>query len=260
MLSRRDFLARTGMGMGALSLGALAHAQSASPLTAHAPHFAPRAKRVIHFFLNGGPSHVDTFDPKPLLEKYTDKPLPEGAHLRSERKTGAAMPSPFKFKKYGQSGLEISELFEKVASAHADDLCVIRSMKAQVPNHEPSLMLMNCGDAQMARPSMGSWITYGLGTENQNLPGFVAMSPGGYPIKETENWASGFLPGVFQGTYVDSQHTQLDKLIENIRNPRVPTGVQRKQLDLLRELNAEHRLAGREADARLEARIQSFEL
>jgi len=121
-------------------------------------------------------------------------------------------------------------------------------------------MLMNCGDAQMARPSVGSWVTYGLGTENQNLPGFVAMCPGGYPIKETENWTSAFLPGVYQGTYVDSQHTQLDKLIENIRNPRVPTNVQRKQLDLLRELNAEHRLAGREADARLEARIQSFEL
>jgi hypothetical protein len=142
----------------------------------------------------------------------------------------------------------------------ADDLCVIRSLKAQVPNHEPSLMLMNCGDAQMARPSLGSWINYGLGTENQNLPGFVAMCPGGYPIKETENWASGFLPGVYQGTYVDSQHTDLDKLIENIRNARVPLDAQRKQLDLLRELNADHRLAGRQADTRLEARIQSFEL
>ena len=262
LLTRREVLNRCGMGFGALMASTLlAGGQalaSANPLSPKRPHFAPRAKRVIHFFLNGGPSHVDTFDPKPLLEKYANKPLPEGAHLRSERKTGAAMPSPFKFKKYGQSGLEISELFEKVA-AHADDLCVIRSMKAQVPNHEPSLMLMNCGDAQMARPSMGSWITYGLGTENQNLPGFVAMCPGGYPIKEAENWRSGFLPGVYQGTYIDSQHTNLEKLIENVRNNYVTAPAQRKQLDLLHRLNAEHQQK-RAREAGLEARIQSFEL
>src|SRR5881409_2123730 len=139
-MSRREFLARAGMGMGALSLGALAQAESASPLAPRAPHFAPKAKRVIHFFLNGGPSHVDTFDPKPSLTKYDGKPLPV-VNLTTERRTGAAMGSPFEFKKYGQSGLEISSLFERTA-AHADDLCVIRSMKAQVPNHEPSLMLM----------------------------------------------------------------------------------------------------------------------
>jgi hypothetical protein len=263
LLTRREVLGRCGMGFGALMASTmLAGGQalgSANPLAPKRPHFVPRAKRVIHFFLNGGPSHVDTFDPKPLLEKYANKPLPEGAHLKSERKTGAAMPSPFKFKKYGQSGLEVSELFEKVAAAHADELCVIRSMKAQVPNHEPSLMLMNCGDAQMARPSMGSWITYGLGTENQNLPGFVAMCPGGYPIKEAENWRSGFLPGVYQGTYIDSQHTNLEKLIENVRNNYVTGPAQRKQLDLLHRLNAEHQQK-RARDAALEARIQSFEL
>jgi hypothetical protein len=226
-------------------------------MMARAPQFAPRAKRVIHFFLNGGPSHVDTFDYKPMLARYDGKPLPV-ENLKTERKTGAAMPSPYEFKRYGKSGLEISSLFERTAQ-HADDLCVIRSMKAQVPNHEPSLMLMNCGDAQMARPSVGSWVTYGLGTENQNLPGFVAMCPGGYPIKEAENWRSGFLPGVYQGTYVDSQHTELEKLIENIRNDYQTPAAQRGQLDLLRRLNQEHQRR-HARDSAVEARIQSFEL
>jgi hypothetical protein len=264
--SRRELLSRCGMGMGALGMAALlgqgpaAEADSpmgVNPLTARAPHFAGCAKRVIHFVLNGGPSHVDTCDPKPMLARYDGKPLPV-ENLKTERKTGAAMPSPFEFKRYGRSGLEVSSLFEKTAQ-HADDLCVIRSMKAQVPNHEPSLMLMNCGDAQMARPSVGSWVTYGLGTENQNLPGFVAMCPGGYPIKEAENWRSGFLPGVYQGTYVDSQHTELDKLIENIRNDYQTPAAQRGQLDLLRRLNLEHQRR-HARDSAVEARIQSFEL
>jgi hypothetical protein len=206
--------------------------------------------------MNGGPSQVDTFDPKPELSKQSGKPIP--LDLRTERKTGSAYGSPFKFQKYGQSGLEVSDIFAKTAE-HADDLCVIRSMKAEVPNHEPSLMLMNCGDAQMSRPSLGAWVTYGLGTENQNLPGFIAMCPNGYPIKEAENWQSGFLPGVFQGTYIDSQHTAIEKLIENIRNNYTSLQEQRRQLDLLRKLDEEH-LAQRSADPRLEARIQSFEL
>lgn len=256
-LNRRDFLARVGMGMGGLSLGALAQAQSPSPLAAHAAHFAPRAKRVIHFFLNGGPSHVDTFDPKPALMKYAGRALPN-ENLLTERKTGAAFPSPFTFRRHGQSGLEISELFAKTAR-HADDIAVIRSMVAQVPNHEPSLMLMNCGDSVQARPSVGAWVLYGLGTENQNLPGFVSMCPGGYPIKDSENWQSGFLPGVYQGTFIDPQHTEVGKLIENIRSPHASVAMQRRQLDLLRELNAGHQRA-RGDDTRLDARIQSFEL
>jgi hypothetical protein len=161
---------------------------------------------------------VDTFDYKPELEKYAGKGCP-WRYLRTERKTGAAFPSPFKFKQYGESGIHVSEIFEKTA-AHIDDIAVIRSLKAKVPNHEPSLMLMNSGDAVMSRPSLGSWVNYGLGTENQNLPGFVVMCPGGYPIKEAENWRAGFLPGTFQGTFIDSQHTAIDKLIENIRNAR----------------------------------------
>jgi hypothetical protein len=181
-----------------------------------------------------------------------------GENLRTERKTGTLMRSPYKFQRHGQSGLEISDIFPNVAAC-ADDLCVIRSMHADVPNHEPSLLLMNCGEARLIRPSVGSWVTYGLGTLNQNLPGFVVMCPGGYPIQESQNWQAGFLPGVFQGTYIDSQHRDLDKLIENIRNKNLPMREQRIQLDLLHEMNREHE-ARRSGDARLEARIQSFEL
>ena len=259
-LARREFLLRCGMGMGALGLTSLtgdARAAAANPLAPRAPHFAPKAKRVIHFFLNGGPSHVDTFDPKPALSKYAGQQLP-AENLRTERKTGAAFPSPFKFQRYGQSGLEISELFAKTAR-HADDIAVIRSMYAQVPNHEPSLMLMNCGDSVQARPSVGAWVLYGLGSENQNLPGFVAMCPGGYPIKDTANWQSGFLPGIYQGTFIDPKQTGVERLIENIRSPHATAAIQQRQLDLLRELNAGHRQS-RGDDTRLDARVQSFEL
>src|SRR3954462_1994198 len=250
-LTRREFLRRSGIGFGMLGLADLLGSPSAFAATTRGPHFAPKAKRVFHFFLNGGPSHVDTFDPKPALLKYANQPLPI-PNYKTERKTGAAFPSPFKFQKHGQSGLEISELFKNVAQS-ADELCVIRSMQADIPNHEPSLMLMNCGDPQMSRPSLGAWVTYGLGTENQNLPGFICMCPGGYPIKDAENWRSGFLPGVYQGTFIDSQHSALEKLIENIRSPHATTAMQRRQLDLLAELNAEH-LRGRGDDSRLEAR------
>jgi hypothetical protein len=261
--SRRAFLARSGMGMGALGLAGLlgdsgfalrAMAGAASSATTR-QHFPGKARRVIHFFLNGGPSHVDTFDPKPALERYAGQSIP--ATLVTERKTGAAFPSPFTFRRYGQSGIEVSDLFTRTAQ-HADDIAVIRSMVAQVPNHEPSLMLMNCGDSVQPRPSVGAWVLYGMGSENQNLPGFIAMCPNGYPIKDTENWQSGFLPGTFQGTFIDTQHEQLERLIENIRSPHATTAIQRRQLDLLRTLNGEHRTT--RLDDRLDARIQSFEL
>lgn len=249
--TRRDFLRRSGIGLGMLGLADL----TANAAPTQGAHFAPKAKRVIHFFLNGGPSHVDTFDPKPALLKYAGKPLPQS--LLTERKTGGAFPSPFKFQRYGQSGIEVSELFAKTA-AHIDDIAVIRSMQAQVPNHEPSLMLMNCGDSVQTRPSLGSWLMYGLGSGNQNLPGFVAMCPRGLPVKGSENWQSAFLPGAMQGTYVDSQHEDVHRLIENIRSPHAPPEAQRRQLDLLRTLNVAHR-SGR-IDPRLDARIESFEL
>jgi hypothetical protein len=208
--------------------------------------------------MNGGPSQVDTFDPKPMLTAHAGKVLP-GDHLPTERPTGAAMGSPFKFQKYGKSGIEISELFPHVAES-ADELCVIRSMNADVPNHEPSLLLMNCGEARQIRPSMGSWVTYGLGSENQNLPGFVVMCPGGYPIQESQNWQSGFLPGTYQGTYIDTSHTELSQLIEHIKNPATSTKEQRRQLDLLMELNKRHEQQRGGSDAMLDARIQSYEL
>jgi hypothetical protein len=282
LLNRRELLKSTGMGLGMLGLaGVLADAGelsangksasgisadgatiantdaslTANPLAARPAHFPGRAKRVVHFFLNGGPSHVDTFDPKPLLAKYAGQPIPQS--FTTERKTGGALASPFKFQKYGESGLEVSELFARTA-AHADNIAVIRSMHAQVPNHEPSLLLMNCGDSVQPRPSVGSWVLYGMGTENQNLPGFIALCPGGYPVSDKANWQSGFLPGMFQGTWIDAQHRELDKLIENIKSPHATVGIQRRQLEMLRRLNGLHG-TGRE-DPRLAARIQSFEL
>ncbi len=258
--TRRDLLKRSGMGLGFLSLASLMGADGASsgnPLLPKEPHFPVKAKYVIHLFMNGGPSHVDTFDPKPLLAKYAGKTLPK-PNLRTERKTGAAFPSPFKFKQYGESGIEVSEIFAETAR-HIDDIAVIRSMRADVPNHEPSLLLMNCGHSQMVRPSMGSWLTYGLGTENQNLPAFIAMCPGGYPIVGAQNWQAAFLPGIYQGTYVDTKQTDIKKLIANIRNPWLSRREQRRQLDLLQGLNARHR-AARGESPELDARIQSFEL
>ena len=228
-----------------------------NPMLPKAAQYPARAKRVIHLFMNGGPSHVDTFDPKPELARLAGKPLPSGS-LPTERRTGAALPSPFKFSRYGESGIEVSELFARTAES-IDDIAVIRSMHADVPNHEPSLLLMNCGDARLVRPSFGSWVTYGLGTENQNLPGFIAMCPGGYPIQESQNWQAGFLPSVFQGTYIDSQHTRVERLIENIRNTASSLPEQRAQLDLLYQLNERHSRQHRQ-EAPLEARIQSFEL
>jgi len=263
LLSRREALLRSGTGFGSLALAGLmaneskAEVEKTDPLFPKKSHYPSKAKHVVHLFMNGGPSQVDTFDPKPMLDKYHGKPLPE-TNLRTERKTGAAMRSPFKFKKHGQSGIEVSELFENTAM-HVDDMCIIRSMHADVPNHEPSLMLMNCGDGRLPRPSFGSWVTYGLGSENKNLPGFVVMCPGGYPIVTTQNWRSSFLPGVYQGTYLDTKNSDSDKLVAFIRNSEMPVARQRKQLDLVRLLNEEN-LASRNFDPQLESRIRTFEL
>ncbi len=265
-MTRRELLTRCGVGMGLVGLTQLLgdaglltqHVKGAvNPLAPKKPHFPAKAKHVIHLFANGGPSQVDTFDPKPALAKYAGKSLPTG-NLRTERRTGAAFPSPCKFEKRGQSGLEVSEIFSHTAN-HIDDICVIRSMYADVPNHEPSFLLMNTGEPRLIRPSVGSWVTYGLGTENQNLPGFVAMCPGGYPLQESQNWQSGFLPGVFQGTYIDPKQTDVEKLVEFVKNKTAPGPAQRKQLDLLAKLNQMHQ-ADRPNDPQLEARIQSFEL
>ena len=168
------------------------------------------------------------------------------------------MRSPYVFRPRGESGIEVSDLFSETAR-HIDDMAIIRSMHAEVPNHEPSLMLMNCGDGNLPRPSMGAWVNYGLGSENRSLPGFIAMCPGGYPIVATRNWRSAFLPGAYQGTYIDTRHTDLEKLIANIRNGGQSHNDQAKQMRLLRALNELH-LQKRQDDAALDARIQAFEL
>lgn len=260
--TRREFLNRCGMGMGAMGMGGLlsqnqAQGAAINPFQGKSAPYFGKAKRVIHLFMNGGPSHLDTFDPKPMLTKYHGKKLAMD-NLRTERKTGAGFKSPFSFKNYGQSGIPVSEIFPHVAES-ADELCVVRSMHADVPNHEPSLLLMNCGEARLVRPSFGSWLTYGLGTENQNLPGFISMCPGGYPIQESQNWQSAFLPGSYQGTYIDTKHKRVEDLIRNVKNSRQSLKEQRRQIDLLQTLNRRH-LEKRQQDADLESRIQSFEL
>ncbi|HSG70361.1 MAG TPA: DUF1501 domain-containing protein [Planctomycetaceae bacterium] len=261
--SRREMLARCGMGLGMLGLAGLfadeaqAETISAGPLAPRPPQFAAKAQRVVHLFMNGGPSHVDTFDYKPALAKHHGEPVPAG-NLRTERLTGGLMKSPFPFRQHGESGLWVSDLFQKTAR-HIDDIAVIRSMHAEVPNHEPSLMLMNCGHGRLPRPSFGSWVTYGLGTSNQNLPGFVVMCPGGYPIVATRNWRSSFLPGAFQGTYLDTKKTDPAELIANLRNGTLPLEDQRRQLDLVLAFNRKH-AAERNVDPQLESRIESFEL
>ena len=263
MITRRQLLQRTGTGLGLLGLAALcADADDTTPpdprqlLAPRPPHFAAKAKHVIHVYCNGGPSQVDTFDPKPLLARYAGQTLPTG-NLTTERPTAGALPSPFRFRKYGQSGIEVSEVFEKTA-AHIDDICLIRSMYANTPNHEQSMRLMNCGDERLSRPSMGAWINYGIGSENRNLPGYIAMCPG-LPVADTSNWRSAFLPGIYQGTHIDTRRTNVEQLIEHIRNPGITRPDQRLQLDLLAELNRRHQQP-RTEDAALEARIQSFEL
>jgi len=262
-LSRREWLSRTGTGLGLLGLtgvladaGLLSAGPVVNPLAPKKPHFTARAKHIIHIYLNGGPSQIDTFDPKPELKKYDGKKLPAG-NLTTERPTGAALPSPFKFQKYGKSGIEISELFTKTAT-HVDDICFIRSMHANTPNHEQSMRLMNCGDERLSRPSMGAWVTYGLGSENANLPGFVVLCPG-LPVADVSNWRAAFLPGVYQGTHIDTRKARAEELIDHVTNKAVTKADQRRQLDLLAELNRKHQ-ERRAEDAVVEARIQSFEL
>ncbi|MCA9089276.1 MAG: DUF1501 domain-containing protein [Planctomycetaceae bacterium] len=252
---RRQFLSRSGMGMGTLALAGLL--QDSGFATEHRPHFMGRAKHVIHVFLNGGMSQVDTFDPKPELTRRGGQMLPM-TNLATERKTGVALPSPFKFAQHGESGIPVSEIFPHLSKC-VDDMAVIRSMYAELPNHEMSLMLMNSGDQRLVRPSFGSWLTWGMGSENQNLPGFVALCPGGLPVGGAGNWRSAFLPGVYQGTLVDTSKTDPSKLIDDIHNDRLSTAQQLRQFELLKHVNNQH-LQQRPGEAELEARIQSFEM
>ena len=258
--SRRDMLRSMGTGLGMIGLAGLLSedralaAPAANPLAPKVAHFTPKAKHVIHLFMNGGPSQVDTFDPKPELAKHHGE-RPAGAQLKTERGTGALFQSPFKFHKCGQSGLEVSEIFPEIGKC-IDDICVIRSMHTNVPNHEPSLLMMTCGNSQPIRPSMGSWLCYGLGSENQNLPGFVVLCPG-KPVVGPQLWSSSFLPGVLQGCHIQSLDPK--KVVDNIENRHLSPESQRKQLDLLNAMNRAHRET-RAQDDQLESRIQSLEI
>ncbi len=255
--SRRQMLRTMGTGFGMAGLAGILHAgKTDAPMAPKAPHFEAAAKHVIFLFLNGGPSQVDTFDPKPMLQKYSGQPIPAG-NLKTERKTGNLLGSPFAFRRCGKSGIEISEIFPKLGDA-IDDVCVIRSMYTEIPNHEPSLFLMNCGHRLPGRPSLGSWLTYGLGSENQNLPGFVVLCPG-YPIVGAQLWSSTFLPAIFQGTYIPNSEKTPEKLVSYIRNPSTPPNEQRRALDLLRQLNLlEEKREGE--DNQLDASIQAAEI
>ncbi len=258
--TRRQFLSRMGMGLGALSLANLLDpkyligapgagpAALHSPLAPKPPMFASKAKAIIHIFAQGAPSHIDTWDPKPTLARMNGKSI-DG---------GIAMGSPFKFQKYGQSGLEISELFAKTA-AHADDLAIIRSMWTDIPAHEVATVFMNTGSLRIAKPSMGSWLVYGLGTENQNLPGFIALRGGRLPPGGSANYQAAFLPGIYQGASINTQAPSVPQMIQNIRNQYVGTREQRRQLNFVQQLNELH-AQNLERDAALETRLESYEI
>lgn len=261
-LTRRQFLHRAGLGLGGLSLAALLDPLNlvaapagtktvvANPLAPHAPQFPGKAKAVIHIFAQGAPSHVDTWDPKPMLTKMNNKPIgTEG---------GVAMGSPFKFQPYGKSGIEVSELFAKTA-AHVDDMAVIRSMYTDIPAHEVATVFMNTGSLRITKPSLGAWTVYGLGSENQNLPGFISLRTGGLPPGGAANYGSAFLPGIYQGTSINTQAQNVQQMIQNIRNNYVSKAEQRRQLDFIHSLNSLHE-QNLSQDAALESRLQSYEI
>lgn len=261
LLSRRQFLTRMGMGLGALGLATMLDplgmsaavpdaATAGGPLLPKAPHFPGKAKAVIHIFAQGAPSHVDTWDPKATLNKHDGKSIGiEG---------GVAMGSPFAFQRYGKSGTEVSELFAKTAQ-HADDLAVVRSMYTDIPAHDVATVFMNTGSLRITRPSLGSWTVYGLGTENQNLPGFISLRGNRIPVGGATTYGSAFLPGVYQGSSVNTSAQTVQQMIQNIRNAYVSKTEQRRQLDFVHQLNQLHSktLA---SEAALESRLESYEI
>jgi len=253
LMTRRAMLGTFANGFGMLGLSSLFAQEESNPLRLREAHHPAKAKRIIFLFMSGGPSHVDLFDPKPRLAADNGKPLPFEQPKLVRTKTGNLLRSPFGFKKHGEAGIEISDLFPNLAGC-ADDLCVIRSMVADNINHNGACLQMNTGEQAFSRPSMGSWLTYGLGSDNQNLPGFVVISPA-QPAQGAPLWSSSFLPAAYQGTLVQD----LKNPVANLDNPRFTKARQREQLDALKELNALHR-EGREEDSRLSARIESFEL
>jgi Uncharacterized protein conserved in bacteria len=268
-ITRRDTLRKMGCGFGYLSLASLVGqsiARAATTDGSRPPWMItdkPKAKHVIFLFMNGGMSQVDTFDYKPALEKYNGKPMP-GGPLSHERAVGSLMKSPFSFKKHGQSGIEVSEIFPHLAEC-VDDMCVVKSVYTEIPNHEPALEMMNTGANFAGRPSMGSWITYGLGTDNKNLPGFVVLCPDVPTTVGPPLWSSAFLSPVFQGTYVSDKEGKEDfdpqKLITDIHNDRFDLAQQKKEMDLVEQLDRMNHgsSGGGPRDPQLEATIGAME-
>ena len=262
-LSRRALLRRTALGFGSLGLSALLGSERAgakgTPISSKPPHFKARAKKIIFLFMSGGPSHIDTFDPKPRLDKEHGKPIPFklGFTFANDEYIGGLMKSPWAFKQYGESGIPISDLFPQVATC-ADDLCVIRSVVGEGVDHGGALLQLNTGAINFTRPSLGSWVFYGLGTENENLPGFVVIK-----ASDAKLYGSAFLPGQYQSTSIGDGKSKLDELIKNpvehVVNPELSAEQQRYELDMLRQTNRAHQ-AERQYDPQLEARIQAFEL
>ena len=260
-MNRREALYAMGAGFGMLGLAGVAKSQQGAdslgaPLDPRAPHFPAKAKHVIFLFMNGGWSQVDTFDPKPVLTKRDGEPMP-GPKIKTDRASGSLMRSPFTFRNCGKSGIEVSEIFPKVGES-IDDFCVIRSMYSDNGNHGPSLYMMNSGHNLAGRPSMGSWVTYGLGTENQNLPGFVVLCPG-YPVIGPELWGSSFLPSIYQGAYVANNEKTPEKMVKFVKNGELALTEQRRQIDYLGKLNRMH-LDRIGPQPQLESAIQSMEV
>lgn len=258
-LTRRQFLNRVGLGLGALGLATMLDPSEllaaapgpvpVNPLAPHAPQFPGKAKSVIHVFAQGAPSHVDTWDPKPALARMDGKTLSGG---------GIAMGSPFKFNKMGQSGIEVSEIFPNLGQ-HVDDMAVIRSMYTDIPAHDVATVFMNTGSLRIPKPSMGSWVLYGLGTENQNLPGFISLRSGGLPPGGAANYQAAFLPGLYQGSSVNTQAQTVQQMIQNIRNQYLPPGEQRRQIDFVHQLD-ELQARNLANEAALETRLKSYEV
>ncbi len=253
--SRREMLQRVSSGFGMMAFAGLASQRTSAdytnPLAPKEPHFAPKAKRVIYACMRGGPSHVDTFDYKPALADHDGKAAPE-------QKGRTLLSSPWKFEQQGQSGLPISELFPHVGK-HADQMCLINSLWTDVPNHPQAFLMMHTGEFRFARPSMGAWSLYGLGTQNQNLPGFVTINPPNN-LGGAQNYSNGFLPAIYQGTAIGREGQKVaDTRIGNITSKHLPGSLQREQLDLVQSLNRD--LLGRQqVNAEIEGVIESYEL
>src|SRR5215469_3795500 len=258
--SRREFFTRAGSGLAGIALTSmLAEAAKSDPLAPKAPHHPPLAKSVIFLFMEGGPSHVDLFDPKPALSKLDGKPIPDSIGKPKQTSRGTAhntlMASRRQWKQYGQSGMWVSDWYANTA-AHVDDMTIIRSCWADGLNHVGSVCQMNTGSILAGRPSMGAWVTYGLGTANQNLPSFVVMTDDRDPLVGTNNWSAGFLPAVYQGT----QFRRGDSPILDLKPPAgISDAQQKNELGLLRSLN-ELWARDKQEDSELDARIRSYEL